>query len=76
MLKKNNNWDKNKHKTVYIALTLLIFTLVASAHILVLGSKMQLSLGFITFPDSVSIFAVIMSLLMVVMGGYYLLDDE
>ena len=76
MLKKKSDWNKNKHRKIYIALTLIIFTLVGCAHLLILGSGMTMRVGFIVLPQSINLYAIVMAFLMVVMAGFYLLDAE
>lgn len=66
--------NKQKHQRIYIALTVLIFALVACGHILILGSGKTIAIGYITLPSIVNLYAVVIALLMLVMGGYYLLD--
>lgn len=68
----HTNLDVDKHRKRYIALSVTIFTLAGLAHLLRLIYGWDFILGSYHIPISLSIFAVIATLLMIIMGSAYL----
>ncbi|MCI0619474.1 hypothetical protein L0Y40_00345 [Candidatus Wolfebacteria bacterium] len=67
-----NIQNPEKHRKIYLGLSVLIFTLVGIAHLFRIFYGWVVVIGGITIPFTVSWLALFVTLMMVIMGAWYL----
>lgn len=71
-MKKNKTFPQfKKHLRNFILLSIVIYSMFGIIHINILARGNQVSFGDVILPQSVSYFALLAAISMVVMGIYY-----